>query len=253
MTSHDSSLQPHPRPWWWWLYQPYKWLVVGPVLVASTLVLGGLAVALSRVLTPRRVGALCGVPWARINAWLTPMAVEVAGRPHIDRGRSYVVVSNHRSLYDILLVYGWLGVDFRWVMKAELRKIPGLGASCERMGHIFVDRSSRLAAARTLEAARARVAEGASVLFFPEGTRSPDGSLGEFKRGAFRMALDLGLPILPLTIIGTRTILAPGSRDLRPGRARLVIHPPIETAGWPPERLAELITRTREAIAAPLA
>jgi 1-acyl-sn-glycerol-3-phosphate acyltransferase len=252
MKSHDETRERRPRPWWWWLYQPYKWLVVGPALVASTLVFGGLAVALSRVLTPRRVGALCGVPWARLNARITPMAVEVVGRSHLDRGRSYVVVSNHQSLYDILLVYGWLGVDFRWVMKAELRKIPGLGASCERMGHIFVDRSSRLAATRTLEAARARVAEGASVLFFPEGTRSPDGRLGEFKRGAFRMALDLGLPILPMTIIGTRAILAPASRDLRPGRARLVIHPPIETAGWPPEGLPELIERTREAISAPL-
>jgi len=242
-----------PRPWWWWIYQPYKWLVVGPLLAISTLVFGGIAVALSPVLSPRRVGALCGVPWAWLNAKLTPMAVEVVGRSHLDRGRSYIVVSNHQSLYDILLVYGWLGVDFRWVMKQELRKIPGLGASCERMGHIFVDRSSRLAATRTLDAARARVAEGASVLFFPEGTRSPDGTLGDFKRGAFRMALDLGLPILPLTIIGTRAILAPASRDLRPGRARLIIHPPISTAGWLPERLAELMALARETIAAPLA
>jgi 1-acyl-sn-glycerol-3-phosphate acyltransferase len=252
MKSHDQTRERRPRPWWWWLYQPYKWLVVGPALVVSTLVLGGLAVALSRVLTPRRVGALCAVPWARINAWLAPMAVKVVGQSHLDRGRSYIVVSNHQSLYDILLVYGWLGVDFRWVMKQELRKIPGLGASCERMGHIFVDRSSRLAATRTLDAARARVAEGASVLFFPEGTRSPDGTLGDFKRGAFRMALDLGLPILPMTIIGTRAILAPASRDLRPGRARLVIHPPIETSGWSQDRLRELIELVREKIATPL-
>jgi 1-acyl-sn-glycerol-3-phosphate acyltransferase len=91
------------------------------------------------------------------------------------------------------------------------------------------------------------------VLFFPEGTRSPDGTLGDFKRGAFRMALDLGLPILPMTIIGTREILAPASRDLRPGRARLVIHPPIETADWSPDRLPELIELARTTIAAPLA
>jgi 1-acyl-sn-glycerol-3-phosphate acyltransferase len=252
MESRNTRPERHCRPWWWWLYQPYKWLVVGPVLVTSTLVFGGLAVALSLVLSPRRVGALCAVPWARLNARVTPMAVEVAGRSHIDRGRSYIVVSNHRSLYDILLVYGWLGVDFRWVMKQELRRIPGLGASCARMGHIFVERSSRLAATHTLEAARERVAGGASVLFFPEGTRSPDGTLGAFKRGAFRMALDLGLPILPMTIIGTRRILPPGSRDLRPGRAKLVIHPPIETADWSPERLPELIDLARETIAAPL-
>jgi 1-acyl-sn-glycerol-3-phosphate acyltransferase len=252
MESRDEDRGRRQRPWWWWVYQPYKWLAVGPVLVTSTLVFGGLAVALSLVLSPRRVGALCGVPWARLNARVTPMAVEVVGRAHLERGRSYVVASNHQSLYDILLVYGWLGIDFRWVMKEELRGIPGLGASCERMGHIFVDRSSPVAASRTLETARARVAEGASVLFFPEGTRSPDGKLGAFKRGAFRMALDLGLPILPMTIVGTRRILPPGSRDLRPGRAKLVIHPPIETADWSPERLPELIELARETIAAPL-
>jgi len=249
MNSHVGMRERRPRPWWWWLYQPYKWLVVGPVLAISTLVFGGNAVALSRVLTPRRVGALCGVAWARLNARVTPMAVEVVGRAHLEHGRSYVVASNHQSLYDILLVYGWLGIDFRWVMKAELRKVPGLGAACERLGHIFVDRSSPRAALETLETARRRIAEGASVLFFPEGTRSPDGALGPFKRGAFRMALDLGLPILPVTIIGTRRILPPGSRDLRPGRARLIIHPPIETAGWSADRLPELIERAREAIA----
>jgi len=249
MRSRNASDERRDRPWWWWIYQPYKWLVVGPVLAVTTLVFGGFAVALSPVLSPRRVGALCGVPWARINARVTPMAVEVVGRSHIDRGRSYVVVGNHQSLYDILLVYGWLGVDFRWVMKAELRKVPGLGVACERLGHIFVDRSSPRAALETLATARRRIAEGASVLFFPEGTRSLDGTLGAFKRGAFRMALDLGLPILPLTIVGTRTILAPGSRDLRPGRAELTIHPPIETAGWSQDRLPELMELVREAIA----
>lgn len=253
MKSHDEIRARRPRPWWWWIYQPYKWLVVGPVLAISTLVFGGIAVALSPALSPRRVGALCGVPWARVNARVTPMAVEVAGRSHIESGRSYVVVGNHQSLYDILLVYGWLGVDFRWVMKAELRKVPGLGVACERLGHIFVDRSSPRAALATLETARRRIAEGASVLFFPEGTRSLDGTLGAFKRGAFRMALDLGLPILPMTIIGTRTILPPGSRDLRPGRARLIIHPPIETAGWSADRLPELMALARETISAPLA
>mgnify|MGYP000866761491 CR=1 FL=1 len=252
MESRNKRRERRTRPWWWWIYQPYKWLVVGPVLVASTLVAGGTAVALSLVLSPRRVGALCGVQWARFNAGATPMAVEVVGREHLERGRSYVVVANHQSLYDILLVYGWLGIDFRWVMKKELRGVPGLGASCERMGHIFVDRSSPIAASRTLEVARARVAEGASVLFFPEGTRSPDGTLGPFKRGAFRMAIDLGLPVLPMTIIGTRAILPPGSRDLRPGRAQLVIHSPISTDGWSLDRLSELVERTRAAIATPL-
>jgi 1-acyl-sn-glycerol-3-phosphate acyltransferase len=238
------------RPWWWWLYQPYKWVVVGPVIVLSTMVFALVAVVMSLALKPRRVSRLSAVPWARTIALVTPMSVEVEGRSNIQPGQSYVLIGNHQSLYDIVLVYGWLGLDFRWVMKQELRKVPGLGVASERLGHIFVDRSSRRAALRTLETARRRIADGASVLFFPEGTRSSDGHMGPFKRGAFRMALDLGVPILPMTIVGTREILPTGSRDLRPGRARLIIHPPIETADWAPERLGELMELARESIAA---
>lgn len=252
MDSRQDARGSRPRPWWWWLYQPYKWIVVGPVIVLATMVFALLAVVLSLVLKPRRASALSGVPWARTIAMFTPMSVDVDGRSHIDPGQSYVLVGNHQSLYDIVLVYGWLGLDFRWVMKQELRKVPGLGLASERLGHIFVDRSSRRAALRTLETARQRIAGGASVLFFPEGTRSPDGQLGPFKRGAFRMALDLGVPILPMTIIGTREILPAGSRDLRPGRARLVIHSPIATAEWSPERLGELMDAARERISSSL-
>jgi 1-acyl-sn-glycerol-3-phosphate acyltransferase len=252
MNSLDEARGSRGRPWWWWLYQPYKWIVVGPVLVLSTALFALLAVVLSLVLKPRRASGLSGVPWARTIALFTPMAVDVEGRSNIVPGQSYVLIGNHQSLYDIVLVYGWLGIDFRWVMKQELRKVPGLGVASVRLGHIFVDRSSRRAALRTLEAARQRIAEGASVLFFPEGTRSPDGQIGTFKRGAFRMALDLGVPILPMTIIGTREILPAGSRDLRPGRVRLVIHSPIQTAGRDLEHLGELMELARDAIAGPL-
>lgn len=252
MVSRQQVRRGEGRPWWWWLYQPYKWLVVGPVVALATMVFAALAVVLSLVLKPRRLSAFSAVPWARTIARVTPMAVKVEGRSNLDPKRSYVVVANHQSFYDIVAVYGWLGLDLRWVMKRELRKVPGLGMASERLGHIFVDRSSRRAALRTLEAARQRIADGASVLFFPEGTRSPDGRMGPFKRGAFRMALDLGLPILPLTIVGTREVLPPDSRDLRPGAARLLIHPAVETADWPQERLGELTERAREIIAAPL-
>ena len=252
MVSRQEVAGRSARPWWWWLYQPYKWLIVGPVVVLATAAFALVAVGLALVLKPRRLSAVSAVPWARTIARVTPMTVEVAGRSNVDPGRSYVVVANHQSLYDIVAVYGWLGLDLRWVMKRELRKVPGLGLASERLGHIFVDRSSRRAAVETLASARRRLAEGASVLFFPEGTRSPDGEVAPFKRGAFRMALDLGLPILPMTIIGTRDVLPPGSRDLRPGAARLLIHPPIETADWSQERLGELTERAREIIAAPL-
>jgi 1-acyl-sn-glycerol-3-phosphate acyltransferase len=138
-------------------------------------------------------------------------------------------VANHQSQYDIVALYGWLGIDFRWVMKQELRKIPALGYASEKIGHIFIDRSNTKKAMESLENAKAKIKDGTSVIFFPEGTRSKTGELGKFKKGAFKMACDLGLPILPVTINGTREIIQTKSLLLYPGKALITIHAPIPT------------------------
>ena len=236
------------RGLFWFLYQPYKWLVFAPMVVVITLVLAGVTVVLRPLLGARVVSRLTAVPWARLISWLTPMTVAVEGRGNVDPRQSYVITCNHQSHYDILVLYGWLGVDFKWVMKQELRRIPGLGAACASLGHIFIDRSDHQAALRSLENAKERIVDGTSVMFFPEGTRSPDGRLLRFKRGAFRMALDLGLPVLPLTINDTRRVLPARSIDLVPGAARLQIHPPIPTDGLSVEDLPRLMAETRTVI-----
>lgn len=240
------------RGLFWLLYQPYKWLVFAPVVVVITLVLAGVTLVLRPVLGARTVSRLTGVSWARLISWCTPMKVRVEGRDNVDPEQSYVLACNHQSHYDVLVLYGWLGVDFKWVMKQELRHIPGLGPACASLGHIFIDRSDHQAALRSLEEAKRRIVNGTSVMFFPEGTRSPNGRLLRFKRGAFRMALDLGLPILPLTINGTRDVLPARSVDLTPGAARLVIHPPIPTEGLENADLPELMNTTKESIASSL-
>lgn len=236
----------------WWAYQPYKYLVVMPVLLLATAFFATLALALSLFTSVRTASRLAGVGWAKVMAWVTPMRVEVEGRENIDPHQSYVLVSNHQSQYDIFMLYGWLGVDFKWVMKQELRKVPGVGVACERLGHIFIDRSNHAAAIATLEAARTKIVDGTSVIFFPEGTRSTDGRLLRFKRGAFRMAVDLGLPILPLTVTGTRDVLPANTSDLMPGSARLIIHEPISIEGVTVEGCQELSDRVREVIASSL-
>jgi len=236
----------------WWFYQPYKWLILAPVVFASTLFFAGIALVLRLFVDARAASRWSGIPWARLNSWLTPMRVRVEGGDLVDPNQSYVLVSNHQSHYDVFVLYGWLNIDFKWVMKQELRRVPGLGAACDRLGHIFIDRTNHKAALETLEAAKERIVDGTSVIFFPEGTRSPDGRLLQFKRGAFRMALDLGLPILPLTVSGTRDVLPAGSADLMPGAARLVIHPPITTDGCAVDDLPKLIEEVREAIASAL-
>ena len=233
------------------LYKIYTWLVVAPILGLSTVFFGTSAVILLFFLKPRLVSALCGKTWARVISFVTPMRVKVIGRQNVDPLQSYVIVSNHQSQYDIFVLYGWLDIDFKWVMKQELRKVPAIGISCERLGHIYVDRSNREAALASINAAKQRIVDGTSVLFFPEGTRSRDNRMRPFKKGAFRMALDLQLPILPITIQGTRDILPSDTMDLYPGRATMIIHPPIAIDDYSHDTLEDLMARTRAVIEAP--
>ena len=178
----------------------------------------------------------------------TPILVRTRGRENIDKTQSYVIVSNHQSQYDIFVLYGWLGIDFKWVMKQELRKVPALGIACEKIGHIFIDRSNTAAALHSLNEAKSKIVNGTSVIFFPEGTRRRDHRLGTFKKGAFRTAIDQQLPLLPITVIGTRDILPARTLHLFPGTARMVVHPPIETRGMSVDQLDALMQQTRDVI-----
>lgn len=213
------------------LYQPYKYLIFVPLFLLNYFFFAGLFLILV-LISPKLTRIVIGFSWSRINSFLTPMCVSVEGRENIEKGRSYVVVSNHQSHYDIFVLHGWLCIDIIWVMKQELRKVPLFGMVCAGTEQIFIDRSNHEAALQSLENARKRLTDGTSVIFFAEGTRSKTGKMGEFKKGAFRMAMDLGLPILPVTISGTDKVLPAGTFDLFPGRARLAIHPPIEVTPY---------------------
>lgn len=234
------------------LYQPYQWLVLVPAFVVVTLVCAILNLVLLAVAGPRTAGRIAAGSWARWTSYLTPIFVKVIGREHIDPRQSYVIVSNHQSIYDIFVLYGWLGIDFKWVMKHEIRKIPVVGHSCDKLGHVFIDRSNHAAAINSINAARDRIVGGTSILFFPEGTRSRDGRLGHFKKGAFRLALDLELPILPLTITGTRAIMPTKTMRIFPGRATLIIHQPVPRADLDPADLNASLARVRAIIASGL-
>lgn len=231
-----------------YLYQVYLWLVLVPLVLVLTLFFG-LATALFSVwVNPRFAGRHFARNWARLLSWLTPMWVSVQGAEHAPANRSYVVVCNHQSQYDILLVYGFLHLDFKWVIKQELRKIPGLGIGCEKAGHIFIDRSNPRSARAAVAAALQRLGDGVGILFFPEGTRSLDGRLLPFKKGAFRLAIEQQLPLLPVTLVGTRDIMPAKTLHVFPGRATLVIHPPIETRGMSSGQVDELLHQAQRAI-----
>jgi 1-acyl-sn-glycerol-3-phosphate acyltransferase len=184
---------------------------------------------------------------------MTPVWVTVEGAENADPLKTYVVVCNHQSQYDIMLVYGWLKLDLKWVLKKELRKIPGVGIGCEKAGHIYIDRSNPEQARKSVSDALERAADGVGVLFFPEGTRSLAGKLGTFKKGAFRIAATHKLPILPVTLLGTRNIQKAKSLMIFPGRIKMVIHPAIDVSGeGDAAEIRELIDKTRTAIASAL-
>jgi len=235
-----------------WLYQIYAWLVLIPLGLLLTLLAGWLTMLVAILWNPRAASRYIAANWGRLMAWLTPMLVTVEGRENAAPDRTYVVVSNHQSQYDIFLVYGWLKLDLKWVMKAELRKVPGVGIGCEKAGHIFVDRSNPEQARKAVSDALERVGDGVGILFFAEGSRSVDGRLRAFKKGAFRIAASQGLPILPITIIGTRDIQRPKSMWIFPGRVRMVIHPVIEVDGREPQDIVALLKQTRDVIASAL-
>ncbi len=201
---------------------------------------------------PAFANRVVGRPWAKTLAWLTPMPVTIEGAENADPNRSYVVVANHISQFDIFVLYGWLKLDLRWVIKKELRKMPGLGIGCEKSGHIFVDRTDPEQARNAVNAAAGGLHGGVGILFFAEGTRSLDGRLLRFKKGAFRIAMGEQLPVLPVTILGTGDVLPSKSLRLFPGRARIVIHPAIEPVEESADSLRELMNETRVTIASAL-
>ena len=228
------------------LYQPYKWLVYIPFFGISTIIFGAIAATFAFIFNARVASYVGGVIWARLNTWMAPVFIKVSGRDNIDMKQSYVVIANHQSAFDIFVLYGFLNIDFKWVMKHELRKVPGIGIGCEKVGHIFIDRRDHDAAIKSLIIAKEKIVNGTSIIFFPEGTRSSDGIIRDFKKGAFRMALDLDLPILPVTLIGTKAILPNKTLDLFPGKVLMNIHKPISVKAYSHESINELIQKARE-------
>lgn len=225
------------------LYTLYIWIFFVPLTMGSTVFFATLCLLLAPVLGPRRTSRLTAVPWARLGLLLSGIRVERQGLDRIAPGQSYVIVANHLSYIDIWVLYGYLDLDIRWVAKQELRRIPVVGRACVALGHVFIDRSNHDRAMASLDAAKRQIVDGTSIIFFPEGTRSYNGDVQNFRKGAFRMACDLGLPVLAVTLSGTRQCLPRGSPVLRPGRVRLRVHPPIPVDDREPGELAQASRR----------
>ena len=229
-----------------WLY---LWFIAVPFLGISTFVIGVPLIVLSFLGLGDWCSRTLAVFWARSNAFMLGMRVSIDGLQHLDDGQSYVLTANHLSQVDILLIYGFLPIEFKWVLKKELLAVPVIGAACAAMGHVIVDRSNSQAAVASIQAVSKRLQNGMCIMFFPEGTRgTEEGDLLPFKRGAFRLAADVRLPVLPMSITGTGYLLPTGSVKWQPGPVRLMIHPPIQITDQTGRDVTALMNQTEAAI-----
>ncbi len=205
----------------------YQWCVAMPILLVMTIITALLTIFFSLLGMSRRGGYYPAHFWAKLWCILMFVKVEVKGRENIDPKTSYVFVANHQGAYDIYLVYGYLNHNFKWMMKKSLEKIPFVGAACRISKHIMVDRSSASAIQQTMDSAKRILKDGMSLVVFPEGSRTPDGEMKKFKRGAFSLATEFGLPIVPLTINGSYDVMPKNTFRITPGKISLTIHKPI--------------------------
>lgn len=165
--------------------------------------------------------------WARTVLRLCGVRVRVRGLENVDFSRNYVYVSNHASMFDIPVIVSSVPDQIRIIYKKELEVIPFFGWGLKFGSYIGIDRGRGSKALRSLDSAVEKIRRGASVLMYAEGTRTLNGKLQQFKRGAFNLALRAGTPVVPLTVNGSFTILPKHSMNVRPGNVELVLGIPV--------------------------
>jgi 1-acyl-sn-glycerol-3-phosphate acyltransferase len=224
---------------WLGLWAAIATIILGiPVMVAGLLSrTGNLAFSISKI-------------WAYTMLAISFVRTEIKNKAKILKGTSYIIISNHQSLFDILAVVTTLGIQFRWFIKKEVLKIPIFGYALYASRNIFIDRSNTARAIESINKGVDRLPRNASVMVFAEGTRSPDGQIHEFKKGGFMVAIGHKIHILPVTVNGSRRVLPKGSLEVKPGKIQVVIGDPIDTSGYTTDTVQELVDKTRRAIMA---
>ena len=216
-----------------YIYRLYQLLVVLPLALVLTIIIM-LVVVLGCMLGDGHYwGYAPGRWWSRLLLKLFLIPVKVEGQAQLEKDQSYVFVANHQGAFDIFLIYGYLNRNFKWMMKYQLRNIPLVGYACEKSHQIFVDKRGPKKIKASYDAARNTLKDGISLTVFPEGARTFTGHMGFFRRGAFSLADELQLPVVPLTINGSFNIM-PRMRDWHFANwhpLTLTIHQPIYPVG----------------------
>ena len=208
------------------LYLLYQIVFALPVMIVVTIIVA-LFTMIGSIFNDRFWGYWPGMIWGRLFYIIFLIPIHVHGRENIRKGQSYVIAANHQSYWDAFLMYGFIGIKFKWVMKKELIKVPFVGWACYMAGHIFIERSSWVKSMESIRKAESKQKDGISVVIFPEGTRSSDGKMARFKRGAFLISQELKLPILPVTIDGNYDVMSRHAWHVTWHPVHMTIHEPI--------------------------
>ncbi len=192
------------------------------------------------------------VPWAKVILWVCGVKVKVKGLENVDPDLPRIYMSNHQSYFDIFALFAGLPIDFKYILKKELMRIPLFGITVRRGRHISIDRGNPRKAFESVQKAAEKIKSGYSVLIFPEGTRSPDGHMQPFKRGGFRLALQAGCDIVPVAICNSHNISAKGSLKVNKGVIAINIGKPISIKDYSKKNIDKLMARVREAVVAKL-
>lgn len=186
--------------------------------------------------------------WSKLACRLALCRIKVVKKGNLDPNQSYVFTPNHQGMFDIFLIYGYLGQNIKWVQKQELRKIPFVGKACEIAGHVYVDHSNPRAMKATIDKAMEQIGGGVSMTIFPEGSRTKTGKMGRFKRGAFIIAKEMNLPIVPVTVNGPFDLMKIHTYLINPTKLELIIHDPIPTEGITDEEIPQLMEKCRNIV-----
>ena len=217
-------------------------------LILNTLVLSLIIIALSPIDRKGNLVHYIGKFWSLLNLYLPGARVALRGKEKIEKGRAYIIMSNHQSLLDPWVLIAKLPLQLRWIIRSGVKKMPVFGYALERMGHVYVDRTKRKSTAASLEKAAQKLKEGSSVVVFPEGTRSRDGQLLKFHKGGAIIAIKTGAAILPVTINGSRFALPKGTLALMPSKIEVIVGNPIDPRMFVEAKKEELMAVVKSAI-----
>lgn len=217
------------------LYRIYHYCIAAPILLVLTIITC-IVTIVGCFFNRDYWGYYPAKWWSRAMCFFFGVRVKVENRHLIDRKSAYVFVANHQGAYDIFSIYGYLGHNFKWMMRKGLHNFPLVGWACHMAGHIMVDNHSAHGIVKTMSDAKKRLQKDMSIVVFPEGRRTDDGRIQPFKHGAFRLAKEFELPIVPITINGSYKVMSRTMFHVDPGKITLTIHEPI-----PPEQFGETI------------